>query len=113
MENVKLDISGMHCASCVATIEKSLKKIKGVENARVNLSTEKASVDFNPSVTRVRDIVENIIKRGFGAKARRAGLFFLAHLLLVFPVPVVQERPRFRCLKLRATRPAGKSATPA
>jgi Cu+-exporting ATPase len=34
----------MTCASCVARVEKALKKVPGVEDASVNLATEKASV---------------------------------------------------------------------
>ncbi|MBI2065080.1 MAG: copper-translocating P-type ATPase [Candidatus Yanofskybacteria bacterium] len=40
-------VKGMHCASCVLTIEKSLKKIEGVNSAIVNLATEKATVDYD------------------------------------------------------------------
>jgi Cu+-exporting ATPase len=37
-------VSGMTCASCVARVEKALKKVPGVDDASVNLATEKASV---------------------------------------------------------------------
>ena len=39
-----IPIKGMHCASCVATIEKALKKVPGVKAASVNLITQKAQV---------------------------------------------------------------------
>ena len=42
-------IKGMHCASCVYTTEKALKKIEGVTKATVNLATEKATVAFDPN----------------------------------------------------------------
>lgn len=38
-------IKGMHCASCVAAIEKELHKVKGVKKATVNFATEKAYVE--------------------------------------------------------------------
>ena len=38
----QVQISGMSCASCVARVEKALKKIEGVVEANVNLSTEQA-----------------------------------------------------------------------
>lgn len=41
-------IKGMHCASCVGVIERSLKKVDGIIDANVNLATEKATVNFNP-----------------------------------------------------------------
>ena len=37
-------IKGMHCASCVRVLERTLKKIEGVSEANVNLATEKATV---------------------------------------------------------------------
>lgn len=40
-------IKGMHCASCVSLLERSLKKVEGVSNATVNLSTEKATVTYD------------------------------------------------------------------
>lgn len=38
------EVQGMHCASCVRILEKSLSKIPGVEQARVNLVTGEAAV---------------------------------------------------------------------
>ncbi|MBK4738177.1 heavy metal translocating P-type ATPase [Noviherbaspirillum pedocola] len=43
-ETVTLAISGMTCASCVARVEKVLKRVPGVTDASVNLATEKAQV---------------------------------------------------------------------
>ncbi len=47
-KKTSLEIDGMHCASCVASVEKSLKKLEGVKIANVNLSTESASIEFDP-----------------------------------------------------------------
>ncbi|MBL7116939.1 MAG: YHS domain-containing protein, partial [Nanoarchaeota archaeon] len=41
-EKCTINIDGMHCASCVSTIENALKKNKGVKNASVNLASQKA-----------------------------------------------------------------------
>ena len=38
-------IEGMHCAGCVASIEKALTAVAGVQNAIVNLPLEKVSID--------------------------------------------------------------------
>lgn len=43
-------IVGMHCASCVGVIEKSLTRISGVKEATVNLATEKATVTYDPDI---------------------------------------------------------------
>ncbi len=41
------DIKGMHCASCVNVLERTLKKVEGVKDANVNLATNKATVHYN------------------------------------------------------------------
>jgi Cu+-exporting ATPase len=43
-----LDIGGMHCASCVLNVENALKRTPGVRDARVNLATREAVVDYEP-----------------------------------------------------------------
>ncbi len=40
-----LSVEGMTCASCVARVEKALRKVPGVSAATVNLATEKASIE--------------------------------------------------------------------
>ena len=47
----QLAVSGMTCASCVARVEKVLKRVPGVESVAVNLATEKAIVHANGAVT--------------------------------------------------------------
>ncbi|MBR9677341.1 copper-translocating P-type ATPase [Candidatus Woesearchaeota archaeon] len=46
-----VNIKGMHCASCVLNVEKSLKKVSGVKSAAVNLASEKATVEIDKTVT--------------------------------------------------------------
>ncbi|HEY4523353.1 MAG TPA: heavy metal translocating P-type ATPase [Candidatus Paceibacterota bacterium] len=42
-------VKGMHCASCSSIIEKTLKKIEGVQSVDVNYGTEKAKISFDSS----------------------------------------------------------------
>ena len=49
-----LPIEGMTCASCVNRIERFLKKTPGVEEAAVNLATEKATIRVDPGHRRPR-----------------------------------------------------------
>ncbi len=44
-------VGGMTCASCVSRVEGKLSAIEGVATAQVNLATEKAVVEFLPSIT--------------------------------------------------------------
>ncbi|MBR9678487.1 MAG: copper-translocating P-type ATPase [Nanoarchaeota archaeon] len=68
MKKISLAISGMHCASCAGTIEVELKKLKGVKKAVVNLTTEKARVEFNSKQVSEKKIIETIEKLGYTAK---------------------------------------------
>ena len=60
-----IPVSGMHCASCVATIENALKKAPGVANAVVNFASRKAYVDYNPSLVSEKMLRETIDKTGY------------------------------------------------
>jgi len=68
MKTLKLDVSGMHCASCAAIIERSLKKTAGIKNASVNLASEKATVIFDEKKLDAGLIIKAIEKAGYGAK---------------------------------------------
>ncbi|TGL73819.1 heavy metal translocating P-type ATPase [Leptospira yasudae] len=49
-EGITLDLIGMTCANCALRIEKGLKKVPGVKDARVNFAMETAKVEFDSSV---------------------------------------------------------------
>lgn len=63
-----LDISGMHCASCAANIEKALNKVSGVLRAQVNFAAEKAYIEFEQSKLNTRDLIAVIEKAGYKAQ---------------------------------------------
>ncbi len=58
-------IKGMHCASCASIIEKTIKKIDGVQSVEVNYGTETAKVAFDESKTNPRHLSEKIEKFGY------------------------------------------------
>jgi P-type Cu+ transporter len=64
-----LPIEGMTCASCVARVEKALKKVPGVLSAEVNLATEKAQVTVDGSQTPVEALIAAVEKAGYVAHA--------------------------------------------
>ncbi|VVB80850.1 putative copper-exporting P-type ATPase A [uncultured archaeon] len=63
-----IEISGMHCASCVTTIETALKKVPGVVNANVNFASSRAYVDYNPSLASEDMLKEAVEKSGYKAE---------------------------------------------
>ncbi len=65
VERVELQVGGMTCASCVARVERTLKKQPGVLEASVNLATEKATVVFLPEMVRLPRIKAQIEEAGY------------------------------------------------
>ena len=61
-----LPITGMTCANCVATVERTLLKTEGVEEASVNYASERASVRFDPAVTSVEEMAAAVERAGYG-----------------------------------------------
>lgn len=60
-------IKGMHCASCVSVIEKSLSKTPGVIEASVNLATEKATVKYDDAQCTPGEIASAVSNVGYEA----------------------------------------------
>lgn len=71
MANVEFDIGGMTCASCVNRIERKLKKLDGVQEANVNLATERSTVSYDPSKLAVPELISAIENAGYTATARQ------------------------------------------
>ena len=67
IETKSLDLQGMHCASCVSRIERSLKKVAGVVDAGVNLATNRARVVFDPALASPAALIAAVEKAGYGA----------------------------------------------
>ena len=65
MQTETLRIGGMTCAACSARVERALRKLEGIENATVNLATEKATVVYNPRSLQLSSIKEAIQKAGY------------------------------------------------
>ncbi|MEQ8674210.1 MAG: heavy metal translocating P-type ATPase [Aggregatilineales bacterium] len=71
---IDLPITGMTCAACVRNVERAIKKENSVSEATVNLATERARVDFDPSVTTLNQIIERVEKSGYGVATAKAEL---------------------------------------
>lgn len=66
-QTLTIGVGGMTCASCVARVERALKKVPGVENASVNLATEKATVAYD-SAGAVAPLFTAIENAGYTAR---------------------------------------------
>jgi Cu+-exporting ATPase len=61
----ELKISGMHCASCALNIERALQDRDDVYEARVNLATETATVEYDPTKATLADLEETVVDAGY------------------------------------------------
>lgn len=60
-----LKISGMTCAACSTRVEKALGRVAGVSSAAVNLTTEKASIEYDPDQANLDDLRQAVEKTGY------------------------------------------------
>ncbi|MDP2718162.1 MAG: heavy metal-associated domain-containing protein [Candidatus Micrarchaeota archaeon] len=61
MVKTKFEVRGMHCASCAATIQKTVSKAEGVSACQVNYATAKMDVEYDPrkiGAQKLRDVVQ-------------------------------------------------------
>jgi P-type Cu+ transporter len=73
-KQLTLPITGMTCANCVATVERNLKKLDGVNKAVVNLSSERATVDYEPTKLQLADMIARVERAGYGVATGEAEL---------------------------------------
>lgn len=64
-EHLNLPVIGMTCANCAVTVERALKRTEGVDEALVNLSSERVAVSFDVAETGLPQIVESIRGAGY------------------------------------------------
>jgi len=101
MKRIVFEISGMHCTNCAGTIEKSVRKVKGVKSAAVNFAADSAQVEFDEKRTSVDELKKAVQDAGYEAEEVGSGGDHAAHdrdidelwnhflFSLVLTVPVV------------------------
>ncbi len=62
---ITLKVSGMTCAMCVKTIERALRELPGVKDARANIETETVLVNFDESKVSLNQIIKAIENAGY------------------------------------------------
>lgn len=101
-ERANLILSGMHCSSCAAIIERQLKKTPGVSQAQVNFAAEKASITYDPIQVKTEDLLQAVEKAGYkgilstsldSQTQTRRQQAEIRHLLVSFIVSLVISAP--------------------
>jgi Cu+-exporting ATPase len=88
--SVRLDITGMTCATCAQRVEKVLRRQPGVVSAQVNLASETASIAYTVGVADPAVLVGAVQRAGYGARPA--------------PSDTAQERARAREARLAQRR---------
>ncbi len=65
IETLEIGVRGMTCAACSGRVERALKKLDGVVTAEVNLATERARVQFSPTVVQVDQLKAAVADAGY------------------------------------------------
>lgn len=64
-----LIVPGMHCAGCMAKVERGLGELPGVASARVNLTARHVRIAHAPTLT-IHDLIQALERIGFGSQPR-------------------------------------------
>lgn len=94
-KRVNVEVSGMHCASCVNTVKKAIESEKGVFDVEVNLVTNRATFYYDPNVTTLKDIQEKVKKVGYSLiidleseakELKKAKKLLIYNILFLIPI---------------------------
>jgi Cu+-exporting ATPase len=73
-KQTSLQLTGMTCTTCAGTVEKALAGSKGVYRVAVNFAAEKATVEYDPSITTEKDLARTIQEAGYGMATSEVAL---------------------------------------
>jgi P-type Cu+ transporter len=65
--NQKFNVTGMTCSACSAHVEKSVKKVPGVQSVHVNLLSNNMSVEYDAGAADAEKIIKAVADAGYGA----------------------------------------------
>ncbi len=74
LQEVTLSVSGMTCAACSTRVQRRLSQLAGVSGAAVNLVTEKATVQFDPTAVGLPQIEQAVVDLGYGVRHEKITL---------------------------------------
>ncbi len=71
-QTLRLEIEGMHCASCVNRVQSALESLDSVVSAQVNLATESATVELLAKAPDTQSLIKAIAGQGYQAHIKRS-----------------------------------------
>jgi len=67
MNDIQLTVTGMTCGGCVASVQKVLSALPGVQTAEVTLTPGQARVVYDPARVDRDALIQAVVGAGFGA----------------------------------------------
>jgi Cu+-exporting ATPase len=71
-KKIQVPITGMTCATCAVTVEKGLAGTPGITESKVNIASEKASIEYDPTITDLSKIKNTVTELGYGIATRKS-----------------------------------------
>lgn len=68
LENATIEVKGMSCGHCVASIEKALSALEGVGDVHVSLEKNEVNVSYDQTKLAFNAIKEEIEDQGYDVK---------------------------------------------
>jgi copper chaperone CopZ len=65
--SVSLHVEGMTCASCKVAVRTALTKLGGVKDAKVDVATKSATIDYDPTKVTLQELVDAVNRLGYQA----------------------------------------------
>ena len=65
MKSVVLNVDGMSCMHCEASVKKAVGALRGVNSVQVNLAEKTVAVEFDPTAADEKQIREAIEEQGY------------------------------------------------
>ena len=65
MAQEMINIKGMMCGHCQATVEKAIKAVTGIKSVKVDLANKQATVEYDPAITDINNIKKAVTDAGY------------------------------------------------
>jgi len=71
--SISFNVEGMTCPSCSVAVRTALKKVDGVQDAKVSVSDKRATVDYDPRKATPQQMVDAVNHLGYRASLPSKG----------------------------------------
>jgi Cu+-exporting ATPase len=96
--NQKFNVTGMTCSACSASVEKSVKKLEGIQSVQVNLLSNSMNVEYDEVLLDQNAIIHAVKNAGYGASNFISGTTTIKQLDVINPVELEQKEMKTRII---------------